>query len=316
MVPKPILCLYYLTYRCNARCSFCDIYERKGGFADPKTVKKHLRQLGELGIRYIDFTGGEPLLHPDLPDLLQKADEFGMHTSITTNCILYPKMAGELTGLVDILHFSLDSADKAQHDELRGVPCFDKVMESIDTALSLNERPDILMTVTRDNFDQIEPLLKIASQRKLMLVLNPIFDYRNQREPDRELAKQMMEIIPRKYLYNNTAFLKMILQGGNNPQKPRCKAVSSTIVISPEGELLLPCYHHAVDKLSLSDGIAAARETPAFNRALQNEGRYSFCAGCVINCYFDPSFVYTVDELFLRSIMAKAKYVIDKFLTS
>jgi len=315
-VSKPILCFYYLTYCCNARCSFCDIYQRESGFADSEMVKNHLKQLGSLGVRYIDFTGGEPLLHPDLPSLLQEADRCGMHTSITTNCILYPKMARDLKGLVDILHFSLDSADKAQHDELRGAPCFDKVLESIDTALNLNERPDLLMTVTRDNFDQIEPLLKIAAEHKLVLVLNPIFDYRNQREPNRELAKRLMEITPRKYLYNNTAFLKMILQGGNDPQKPRCKAVSSTIAVSPEGELLLPCYHHAVDKLSLDDGIAAARETSTFKQALQNEGRYSFCAGCVINCYFDPSFIYTVDELFLRSIMAKAKYVIDKFLTS
>ena len=313
---KPILCFYYLTYRCNARCSFCDIYQRPGGLADTDKVIEHLKQMTGLGVRYIDFTGGEPLLHPDLPRLLQAANDLSFHTSVTTNCLLYPKRAEELRGLVDILHFSLDSADKEQHDAMRGTPCYDKVMESIDIALELGERPDILMTVTNGNFEQIEPLLEMVSRHQLMLVLNSVFDYSGAREPDMGLAKKILELAPRKYLYNNTAFLKLILEGGNKREKPRCKAVTSTVIISPEGELLLPCFHHTAMKLSLQEGIPAVRESETFNKALKNEGRYPFCQGCTINCYLDPSFVYSFDALFLRSIMAKAKYVVDKFLSS
>jgi len=313
---KPVLCLYYLTYRCNARCSFCDIYQRSTKNAETAKVKNHLKQLADMDVRYIDFTGGEPLLHPDLPELLKYAGELGLHTSVTTNCILYPKRAGEIRGLVDFLHFSLDAADPQIHDGIRGVKCFAKVMESIDLARNLGERPDILMTVTPQNYNQIEPVLKIASENKLMLILNPVFDYLNGSNPDRKLAERMMNLPRKKYLYNNTAFLKMMLDGGNDPDNPRCRAVSSSIVISPEGNQMLPCYHKSAVEIDLSEGLVEVRKTKAFRSALQKQGRYNFCHGCTINCYFDPSFLYKPDSLFIRSLMAKAKYAYDKFLTS
>ena len=269
-----------------------------------------------MGVLYVDFTGGEPLLHPDLADLLKKAGEYGLHTSVTTNCLLYPKQAEKLAGLVDLLHFSLDSADRDQHDGIRGVKCFDKVMESISIAAELGERPDILMTVNRDNFDQIQPVHEIARKNKLMLILNPIFDYIDSEAPDRELAENLMSLPAKKYLYNNTAFLKMMLQGGNDPVKPRCRAVSAAIVISPDGKQLIPCFHKAVEELLLEEGLKAARQTAQFRSALQKQGKYEFCRGCTINCYFDPSFLYKKDGLFIRSLMAKAKYAYDKYLTS
>lgn len=279
-------------------------------------VKRHLQELTALNIRYIDFTGGEPLLHPDLPELLQFAGKLGFHTTVTTNCILYPRRAPELKGLVDFLHFSLDAAEADKHNSLRGVDCFHKVIDSMDLAIELGEKPDILMTVTPANFDQIEPLWKIVSKRKLMLILNPVFEYLSDKSPDRELAEKLLKLSARKYLYNNTAFLQLMLEGGNRPDKSRCKAVTAAVVISPEGELLLPCFHHASIALDLSGGLAAARKTPEFRRALQKQGKYDFCAGCAINCYFDPSFLYQPDSLFIRSMIAKTKYAVDKYLTS
>ena len=313
---RPILCFYYLTYKCNARCSFCDVYEKDSPEAAVETVKKRLKDMLPLGVRYIDFTGGEPLLHPDLPELLEYAGELAYHTSVTTNCILYPRLAEVLRGKVDLLHFSLDSADKRQHDEIRGVECFDKVLESMDIAAGLGERPDILMTVTQDNYEQIEPLWELVTKYKFMLILNPVFESVENKPPDRDLAVRLLKLRKRKYLYNNTAFLKLILGGGNRTEKSRCRAVSATVVISPVGELLLPCFHHAVQSLSLDDGIIETRKSREFHKALARQGRYAFCEGCTINCYLDPSFVYKPDSLFLRSIIAKSKYAIDKYLTS
>ncbi|MCU0353574.1 MAG: radical SAM protein, partial [Cytophagales bacterium] len=63
LVRHPVLCNYYLTYRCNATCGFCDIWERPSPYATPENVLKNLTDLKRLGVKVIDFTGGEPLLH-------------------------------------------------------------------------------------------------------------------------------------------------------------------------------------------------------------------------------------------------------------
>ena len=122
---KPVLCNYYVTYRCNAACGFCDIWEQPSPMISLDDARRNLDDLRRLGVRIIDFTGGEPLLHTRLHDLLAMAKARGFLTTVTTNGLLYPKRARQLAGLVDLLHFSIDSSDPAEHDASRGVHGFD-----------------------------------------------------------------------------------------------------------------------------------------------------------------------------------------------
>jgi MoaA/NifB/PqqE/SkfB family radical SAM enzyme len=63
VVSHPVLCNYYLTYRCNAACSFCDIWEKPSPYVTLEQVEANLQALRRLGVQVVDFTGGEPLLH-------------------------------------------------------------------------------------------------------------------------------------------------------------------------------------------------------------------------------------------------------------
>src|SRR6478609_7436806 len=155
LVSHPVLCNYYVTYRCNATCSFCDIWEKPSPYITLEQAENNFRDLKKLGVKVIDFTGGEPLLHRDLGELLSLAKSHGFVTTVTTNALLYPKYAEKLKGKIDMLHFSLDSPDKEEHDRMRGVACYDFVMESIKVAKQLGERPDILFTVFEENIHLI-----------------------------------------------------------------------------------------------------------------------------------------------------------------
>ena len=57
----PILCNYYLTYRCNAYCDFCHFGDhdafRGSRHAQTDDVLANLHDLRELGVRFIDLTG-------------------------------------------------------------------------------------------------------------------------------------------------------------------------------------------------------------------------------------------------------------------
>ncbi|MGI9570712.1 MAG: radical SAM protein, partial [Desulfobulbia bacterium] len=219
LINHPVLCNYYLTYRCNASCGFCDIWERPSPYVTIDEVEKNLRDLKKLGVKVIDFTGGEPLLHNELPAILKAAKDLGFITTITTNGLLYPKKAKEIAGLVDMLHFSLDSYDKEQHDSMRRVACYDSVLESIDIAKSLGEQPDILFTVFKDNIDQIAPVYNnISKPNNLVLILNPAFDY-NQVETGAELTTSDLDLIKswgrKPLIYLNEAFIKLMKDGGN-----------------------------------------------------------------------------------------------------
>lgn len=156
LIKHPVLCNYYVTYRCNATCSFCDIWEKPSPYITLENFRENLKDLKKLGVKVIDFTGGEPLLHRELDILLDEAKKAGFITTVTTNCLLYPKYADRLKGKIDIRHFSLDSPDEEEHNQSRGVKYFDKILDSIQIAKKNKERPDILFTVFEQNVDKIE----------------------------------------------------------------------------------------------------------------------------------------------------------------
>jgi len=314
IVSHPIVCNYYLTYRCNAKCSFCDIWERPSPFASVERVKRNLEDLKRLGIKVIDFTGGEPLLHEHIADILALARKMGFITTVTTNTLLYPRKAKSLAGLIDMLHFSLDSFSREEHDKLRGVKCYDKVMESIAIALDLGERPDILFTVFDHNFDQIEKVYhEICLPRNLMLILNPAFDYNTIKT---SLSEETMEGLlkwgKRKLVYLNEAFIELRRQGGNHIDDPVCRAGSTTVVISPENELVLPCYHLGIKSLPIEDSLYDRYYSEEVQQLVKQEGTFSACEGCTINCYMQPSFAVEVNKYFWKALGSTLKYSLNK----
>lgn len=314
---KPVLCNYYVTYRCNAQCGFCDIWEQPSPMISLEDAARNLDDLKRIGVRIVDFTGGEPLLHRDLDTLLGMAKARGLLTTVTTNGLLYPKRAAALAGKVDLLHFSIDSSDPHEHDASRGVRCFDKLMESIEVALSLGEHPDLLFTVTNDNVHRLEEIYRrISYPNRLLLIINPLFEYHRLGSGLSEKVMQRVSAFARKpYTYLNPAFLSLRRTGGNNPEQPACKAVSASVVISPFDELVLPCYHLGLERLPIEGRLYELwhSERVAWHRAM--EGRHEACRGCTINCYFEPSFATSPgSRYFWQSLPSKVQYSWTKFV--
>ena len=316
LVRHPVLCNYYVTYRCNATCSFCDIWERPSPYVTLDNARQNLRDLKKLGVRVVDFTGGEPLLHRQLPDLLREAKQLGLITTVTTNALLYPKQAERLRGLVDMLHFSLDSPVADEHDRSRGVRCFDKVMESIALARHLGERPDILFTVFERNVHQIRQMYEqICLPNDLMLILNPVFEYNDVDTGDQlsdDTLRQLSGWGRQKNVYLNDAFVQLRRDGGNHIDAPICRAGSTTIVISPENKLVLPCYHLGLKNFPINDNLHDLYKSDEVQKLVVLEGRLPACEGCAINCYMQPSFAVEVSKYFWKALPSTLKYNWEK----
>lgn len=315
LIKHPVLCNYYLTYRCNASCSFCDIWEKPSPYITIEDFKNNLVDLKRLGVKVIDFTGGEPLLHRDLPHFLALAKEMKFITTVTTNCLLYPKSAEKLKGLIDMLHFSLDSADAATHNKMRNVECFEFVMESIKIAKNLGERPDIIFTVFEDNFEEIEKVYwQICVPNDLVLILNPAFSY-NQISTNNLSESQLNELkkwANKPLVYLNEAFIQLRVDGGNDIGNPVCKAGSSTIVISPNNELVLPCYHLGMKNIPIHNNLYQIHKSDEVQQLISQEGKLKECQSCTINCYMQPSFAVEMNKYWFLALPSTFKYNVMK----
>ena len=285
LISHPVLCNYYVTYRCNAKCGFCDIWEKPSPYVSLENAEQNLKALKKLGVNVVDFTGGEPLLHREIDRLLGLAKKYGFITTLTTNGLLYPKWAEKIKGKVDMLHFSLDSMDKDKHDTGRGVACYDFVMKSVTLAKALGQRPDILFTVFEDNVHEISEIYDYCQKQQLLLILNPVFNYSDV-ATGKPLSTTTLTTLNswagKKGVYLNQAFLALRKDGGNHRKNPVCKAASSTIVISPKNELLLPCYHLGIDSIPITNDLYALYRSDKVQNLVAKEGRYPECEGCTI----------------------------------
>lgn len=115
-----------LTYQCNNACSHC-YNARARSFPQLSTAQwfRILDQLWDQGIPHIVFTGGEPTLRADLPELIAHAEKNGQITGINTNGRRL-KDAAFVRQLADAgldhVQITLESHDPAIHDELVAHP--------------------------------------------------------------------------------------------------------------------------------------------------------------------------------------------------
>ncbi|MGB5849962.1 MAG: radical SAM protein [Ignavibacteriaceae bacterium] len=314
-----LLCNYYVTYRCNAYCEFCHFGDhnqfKDTPYAFLADFKSNVKQLAKQGVKFIDLTGGEPLLHKQIHLMADFARGQKMQTSITTNALLYPKFAEKLTGNIDLLHFSLDSPDEEEHNRIRKVDCYNSVFKSIEIAKSLHEYPDILFTVTNDTYKKLPQMHAIAEKYDLVLLVNPVFSYFGNPGLNEKAVDYVDEYCNGKInIYLNKAFMKLRRDGGNDINNPSCKAVSRVVVISPYNEIILPCYHFENERIPIDKSINEIRNSEKYKYYQKMEGRFDFCQGCTVNCYFEPSFAFPTNLYAFASLTSKFKYGYNKLI--
>jgi radical SAM protein with 4Fe4S-binding SPASM domain len=111
-----------LTYRCSNNCDHCyNARPRQGPELSSGQWKNIIDKLWDLGIPHIVFTGGEPTLRPDLPELIEYAEKKGQITGVNTNGRKL-KDKDFLQSLVDAgldhVQITLESHDPAIHDRM------------------------------------------------------------------------------------------------------------------------------------------------------------------------------------------------------
>jgi len=116
-----------VTNACNAHCRFCSFPHLPRSdwcMADPVRLGRGLGAMQRAGIRYVCYTGGEPLLYPGLLDSLAQARSLGLETLLVTNGVLLaPKLIQDLQAVgLNTLIISIDAASEEAHDRHRGVP--------------------------------------------------------------------------------------------------------------------------------------------------------------------------------------------------
>jgi GTP 3',8-cyclase len=131
--------------QCNLRCTYCMPeegvkFKEKDMVLRTDEILRVVETLARMGVRKVRFTGGEPLVRPDIVDIVARSVKTPGVKAVhmTTNGLLFPKYAKALreAGLFGV-NISLDTLQAEKFETITRRSGIEKVMESIDLAVEL-----------------------------------------------------------------------------------------------------------------------------------------------------------------------------------
>jgi MoaA/NifB/PqqE/SkfB family radical SAM enzyme len=163
---------FHVTDRCQLDCKHClRDPEQKPKDIDVGLVGRTLDEARRIyRAHHTMFTGGEPTLHPDFAGLVDAAADRGFTWHMVSNGRKFPHVMDMLKARpirrqqCASISFSLDGADEAVHDHIRGAGSFREVMTAVSVC-EVNDLKFVLqMAVHAKNHHQIEAMGMLASQ--------------------------------------------------------------------------------------------------------------------------------------------------------
>ena len=167
---KPVV-IWNVTKKCNLSCRHC--YAATSATCETELTfeegKKLTDDLSAFGCPVILFSGGEPLLRPDLPELANYAVSKGLRAVISTNgTLIDKKTAVKLKNIgLSYVGISLDGLREV-HDRFRGRSgAFDDAMNGIRVCMNAGLKVGLRFTVCRENAGEVTGIFKLLREEAI-----------------------------------------------------------------------------------------------------------------------------------------------------
>jgi radical SAM protein with 4Fe4S-binding SPASM domain len=235
----PYVISWNLTQRCNLRCQHCyiDASTAMSGELSTEEALRVIDEIAEVNRELIlILTGGEPLLRPDLDQLVARAAQLGLTVVLGTNgALLTIQRARALKerGLAGV-GISLDSLVAARHDEFRGIDgAWNSTVEGIQAAQEAGLDVQIQITMTRENVRELPEVVQFTRNAgaKVLTVFFLVCTGRGQ---------DLVDLTPDEY-ENNLEFLVQRQDEGEGVLiRPRCAPTFRRVLAQAKpGSILL-----------------------------------------------------------------------------
>jgi MoaA/NifB/PqqE/SkfB family radical SAM enzyme len=316
---KPLVASYYITTKCNLNCRYCEDFgaKRNPDYEEPslETAINVLRIIRQ-GTDNIVFTGGEPLTHPKINEIVfQTRNKLHYRkVSIITNGTLLPKHEAVLP-FINRLVVSLDSLKPEKWHQIIGatLQTAREIIGNIKHFASLQPKYKFRMilncVITPDTLDEIEPLIKFCREHRLLISFSPqaVMNW-----PSYDL------VVSKKYM----AVLDLLLQQKNEGApilgslayfKTLKKLIPYNCYptlaprIFPNGDLIYPC--RPIEKEADSHGGRLnLLEIDSWDLALEELSKEygpppRTCLSCFQQCYAEPSLMQTKPLSYLYELI-------------
>jgi len=298
----PLVLMLEPLFRCNLECAGCGKIQYPEEILKKRlSVAECIQAVEECGVPVVSIAGGEPLLHPELPQIVAEYVKRKKFVYLCTNAILLEKRLHEFTPSPYLsISIHMDGLEK-RHDQL---VCREGIFKTAVSAIKAAKAAGFRVTTNTTVFDGEKPEDLHALFDFLMnelgtdgMMISPGYAYQKapdqehflRRERTKELFRQILKPAAdkvdasrrKRWRFNHSTFFVDFLTGDKDyqctPWGNPCRNVFGW---------QKPCY-------LLSDGY-----TKTFKELLETTdwdqygtGRDPRCADCMVHCGYEPSAV-------------------------
>src|SRR4029453_8995273 len=161
---RPYALLAEITYRCPLHCPYCSNPTQARNDQELTTNEwtRVIREAGALGILQIGFSGGEPLVRRDLPDLVRAAREAHLYTNLITSVIAFDRVVSLRNAGLDSVQLSFQSDSPDLADEIAGARAH---RHKLDAAAKIREAGiplSLNFVIHLRNIDRLPQMIELA----------------------------------------------------------------------------------------------------------------------------------------------------------
>ncbi len=176
----PYMIDWAITERCNLRCRHCRGM-LAGDLSTPR-ARQLVDEIAELKPAWVIVEGGEPLLRPDLFELLEALREKHLEVHLISNgTLLKPRILDNLKGLGVKLMLSIDGATAATYEAIRAGSSFNQVITAARQGVAAGLLEAINFTILKENYREIPQIFALAASIGVpninFIGLKPCFNY-------------------------------------------------------------------------------------------------------------------------------------------
>ena len=241
---------------CNLHCSYCfradeNLYSQHAEFFSVDLLRRVISEARPVAnITQINFTGGEPTLHPQFAETLATIAAAGLTVSFVSNGWhfdrVWPAIQANRNALSHVA-FSLDGVTRETHDRWRGQGSFDRLVRAFARCYMSNLAFGLKTVIRRDLVDQLEQIAIFAARMgaaslhfvHVMPTSNTVADDSALSLEEQRVAEQEIAILARIFK------MKIGLDAGYyniDEERPPCSPLAGTSMnIDYRGRLSLCC---------------------------------------------------------------------------
>ena len=198
----PICVVVYLTNHCYLKCPHCflnQLNQLNKDSIDYEKIKKTLKELRDNNVFMIAYTGGDPLLHKNVYDILKYTYDLGMMPLLgISGCNITEDIADKIyESGVRCVQIGLNGSTSNINDKYRGSNSFKPVLNAIKLLQEKKINVNISFCIDKDNYNDVDEMLQFAITNKIYKVKIEFWESLNHNK-DKVLTLQEREKIYNK----------------------------------------------------------------------------------------------------------------------